>query len=127
MARMLRSQRRRIIGFKPDELVTLMALPGQPGLVLRFLLGTGLRWAEACRAIRDHVHGTLLDVGNTKSGRLRRVTLHSEWLEELSGREQRRVPYAAGSPGSFSLGIRRRAGLSESQAGRDTQRWPTQM
>jgi integrase len=29
------------------------------GFVVRFLLGTGLRWAEACRASRDHVRGPI--------------------------------------------------------------------
>src|SRR5205085_10724788 len=62
-------------GLSDTEVATLIAVPGRSGFVLRFLLGSGLRWAEACRATRDDLRGALLEVGNTKSGRLRRVPL----------------------------------------------------
>ncbi len=94
------------------EVATLVAVPGRAGFVLRLLLGTGLRWAEACRATRDDVRGHLLEVGSTKSGRLRRVPLSPELLDEISTCDQRLVPYAAGSPGSFSRRIRHGTGLS---------------
>ena len=100
-------------GFNDREVATLVAVPGHAGFVLRFLLGTGLRWAEACRATRDDVRGALLEVGNTKSGRLRRVPLNPELLDEISRCEHRLVPYAAGSPGSFSRGVRHRTGIPD--------------
>lgn len=100
-------------GLDDHEVALLTQLPGQAGFVLRLLLGTGLRWAEACRATRDHVRGALLEVGNTKSGRLRRVPLPRALLEEMAKGGPRLVPYAAGSPGSFSRTVRRRTGIAD--------------
>lgn len=100
-------------GFSDGEVATLVAVPGRAGFVLRLLLGTGLRWAEACRSTRDDVRGALLEVGNTKSGRLRRVPLSHELLEEIDRCDHRLVPYAAGSPGSFSRGIRHWTGIPD--------------
>jgi integrase len=100
-------------GFADRELALLMALPGQAGFVLRLLLGTGLRWAEACRATRDHVRGLMLEVSHTKSGRLRRVPLSHALLAEIEKCGDRLVPYAVGSPGSFSRGVRRRTGIAD--------------
>lgn len=89
------------------EVEVLTGLDGRMGFVLRFLLGTGLRWAEACRARRGHLRGALLEVAHTKSGRMRRVPLSPALLEEVRGCEGRLVPYAEGSPGSFSRSVRR--------------------
>lgn len=100
-------------GFDDRAVEMLMTVPGRAGFVLRLLIGTGLRWAEACRATREDVRGTLLEVGNTKSGRVRRVPLSRELLEEISRCDHRLVPYAAGSPGSFARGIRRRTGIGD--------------
>lgn len=100
-------------GFSEREVVTLESLPGRAGFVLRFLIGTGLRWGEACRATPEHVRGALLEVGNTKSGRLRRVPLGPELMEEIAGLgEGRLVPYAVGSPGSFSRRVKRLTGIA---------------
>lgn len=89
------------------EVAALVALPGTVGFVLRFLLGTGLRWAEACRARREHVRGRMLEVAQTKSGRMRRVPLPPALLAEVLQLEGRLVPYAESSPGSFSRTVRR--------------------
>lgn len=89
------------------EIEVLTSFEGRMGFVLRFLLGTGLRWGEACRARREHVRGTMLEVSHTKSGRMRRVPLSPALLEEIRGYEGQLVPYAAGSPGSFSRTVRR--------------------
>src|SRR4029079_6234451 len=99
-------------GFSDREGDILHALPGQPGFVVRFLLGTGLRWAEACRARRDHVPRRFLGVDHTKSGRLRRVPLGPELLDEIARCGPRLVPYATCSPGSFSRAIRGHTGIS---------------
>jgi integrase len=99
-------------GFGDRELATLMAAAGRMGFVLRLLLGTGLRWAEACRATRDDVRGRILEVAHTKSGRLRRVPLTRALLAEIATREHRLVPYATGSPGSFSRSVRKRTGIA---------------
>jgi integrase len=100
-------------GLDDLEVDALVAMPGDVGFVLRFLLGTGLRWAEACRAKRSDIRGALLEVGNTKSGRLRRVPLSPSLLQEILGRDELLVPYAAGSPGSFSRTIRRWTGIDD--------------
>jgi integrase len=95
------------------ELALLTRFEGRFGFALRFLLGTGLRWAEACRARREHVRGALLEVSNTKSGRMRRVPLSPALLEEIRGYEGRLVPYAEGSPGSFARTVRKRTGIAD--------------
>jgi integrase len=100
-------------GFADRELAILMAVPGPMGFVLRFLLGTGLRWAEACRSTRDDVRGGMLDVDQTKSGRRRRVPLTRSLLREIVSCGHRLVPYAPGSPGSFSRSVRRLTGIAD--------------
>lgn len=99
-------------GLTQDEEARLAQVPGRAGFVLRFLLGTGLRWAEACAARPTHVLGALLEVEHTKFGRVRRVPLSPALREEIARlQDDRLVPYAANSPGSFSRAIRRRTGI----------------
>lgn len=100
------------------EVAILESLGGRIGFALRFLLGTGLRWAEACRARREHVRGALLEVSQTKSGRMRRVPLSPALLAELESIEGRLVPYAESSPGSFSRTVRRLTGIEDFHAHR---------
>jgi integrase len=101
-------------GFDAREVAILTSFAGHVGFALRFLLGTGVRWAEACRATRDHVRGALLEVGNTKSGRLRRVPMSVALLAEIEVHGYyRMVPYAANSPGSFSRMVRHHSGIVE--------------
>ena len=104
--------------FSDRELAVLARFEGRFGFVLRFLLGTGLRWAEACRAQREHVRGSLLEVSNTKSGRVRRVPLSPALLHEISAYEGALVPYAEGSPGSFARTVRRATGIVDFHAHR---------
>ncbi len=100
-------------GFAPLEIELLRAQRGRAGFVLRLLLETGLRWAEACRATRDDVRGALLEVAHTKSGRVRRVPLGPALRAEIELAPHRLVPYAAGSPGSFSRTVRRATGIAD--------------
>ena len=100
-------------GFDEREVALLESVPGIGGAVLRFLLGTGLRWAEACRSTQADVRGTLLEVGNTKSGRLRRVPLSATLREEIARGGHRIVPFAPNSPGSFSRKIRHHTGIPD--------------
>jgi integrase len=95
------------------EIEILTGLEGRAGFILRFLLGTRLRWAEACRARPEHVRGALLEVSHTKSGRMRRVPLSRELIVEMREQGERLVPRAEGSPGSFSRTIRRRTGIED--------------
>jgi integrase len=99
-------------GFSAREVGILTSFGGPGGFALRFLLSTGVRWAEACRATRDHVHGLLLDVAHTKSGRMRRVPVTVELMSEADAKGYHRfVPYAANSPGSFSRTVRHHSGI----------------
>jgi integrase len=98
-------------GFDDLDLEVLGRVPGRLGFVLRVLLGTGLRWAEACRATRADVRDGFLEVGNTKSGRVRRVPLSPELLEAIAAGEDRIVPYSATSPGTFSRMVREWTGV----------------
>jgi integrase len=100
-------------GFDEREMAVLESVPAIGGSVLRFLLATGLRWAEACRATQADVRGALLEVGNTKSGRLRRVPLSPAIREEIARGGQRIVPFSPNSPGSFSRRIRLYTGIPD--------------
>ena len=98
-------------GFDEREVSVLESVPAIGGSVLRFLLATGLRWAEACRATQADVRGALLEVGNTKSGRLRRVPLSPALREAIARGGHRIVPFSPNSPGSFSRRIRHYTGI----------------
>lgn len=100
-------------GFDEREVAVLESVPGVAGAVLRFLLATGLRWAEACRATQADVRGALLEVGNTKSGRLRRVPLSLALREEIARGGHRIVPFSPDSPGSFSRRIRSHTSITD--------------
>ncbi len=100
-------------GFTEDEVATLSGLPDPAGFVIRFLIGSGLRWAEACRARADQVKGGALEVGRTKSGRVRRVELPAGLLREVRSRVGLLVPYSETNPGGFSRMVRRASGISD--------------
>jgi len=100
-------------GFTEEEVVTLTKLPDPVGFVLRLLIGTGLRWAEACRARADHVKDGMLEVQKTKSGRVRRVELAEGLLREIRGRIGKLVPYSESNPGGFSRMVRRASGIKD--------------
>jgi integrase len=90
------------LGFSEEQVARLQALPGTHGFVLRFLLGTGLRWAEACRAERAHFSDGVLLVPRAKGGRVRRVPVAEPLAREIESRSGRLVPYSERSPGSFA-------------------------
>jgi len=100
-------------GLSDQEVTTLCALPDPAGFVLRLLIGTGLRWSEACRARADHVKDGVLEVSQTKSGRVRRVELAAGLLRELRGRIGLLVPYRETNPGGFSRMVRRASGIKD--------------
>ena len=100
-------------GFDELDLEVLGTLDGMTGFVVRLLLGTGLRWAEACRARREHVRGAWLEVANTKSGRLRRVPLSPALLADIERCADRLCPYSEKSPGSFARRVRRCTGIED--------------
>jgi integrase len=89
-------------GLSDDAVAKLTALPEPYGFVWRLLVGTGLRWSEACNARTDHVRDGQLEVEFTKGKRVRRIPLSDELLAEIRGRVGLLVPFASTSPGSFA-------------------------
>ena len=82
-------------------------------VVLRLLMGTGLRWAEACRARAEHVRQGFLVVDHTKSGRVRRIALPRALALEIASHRGALVPYAVGSPGTFARTVRAKSGVTD--------------
>ena len=89
-----------------EEAELLRGLPEPHGFVARLGLGTGMRWGELTRVQASDLERGFLVVHQTKSGRVRRVPLAPELLAEVKQRVGRLVPYAMGSPGSFSRTVR---------------------
>lgn len=97
------------------ELVT--SVPDPWGFTCRLALATGMRFSELCRAQasdvlttrdeRGQVYKVML-VGQTKSGRPRRIPLPPPIAHELSSRVGRLVPYSPGSESSFARTVMRK-------------------
>jgi integrase len=81
------------------------------GFVVRLGLGTGLRWGELCRSLAGDVESGVLQVSQTKSGKVRRVPLSPDLLQELVGRSGRLVPFRVEDPGTLSWHVRRLSGV----------------
>jgi integrase/recombinase XerD len=75
-----------------EEVAELVQLPEPYGFIIRFAVGTGLRWGELTRAESSHVHNGVLLVPETKNLKLRRVPLHAELRDELRMRVGRFLP-----------------------------------
>lgn len=94
-----------------EEVVAMLQVPEPFGFVIRLGLGTGLRWAELCRALPSDVHGGDLHVSRSKSGKVRRIPVPPSLLAEIRAKEGRLVPYFENDPGSFSWHVRRLSGV----------------
>jgi integrase len=92
-----------------EEAERLRSLSEPYGFVCRLALGTGLRWGELTRAQAADVERGFLLVHQTKSRRVRRVPLAPELLAEVRSHVGRLVPFAVGSPGSFTQAVRQRS------------------
>jgi integrase len=88
-----------------EDLLKVCSVPDPHGLVCRFLASTGLRWGEATRAEASDVQGGLLIVHQTKSGKVRRVPLPSEFC----GKAGRLVPFE--SSGAFARQVEKLSGV----------------
>lgn len=93
------------------EVAAVLAVPEPQAFVVRLGLGTGLRWAEMCRARATDIEQGMLVVRQTKSGRIRRVPLSPELRAEIMAKPGRLVPYAMESPGGLSRYVARRSGV----------------
>jgi len=96
-----------------EEAEQLKALPDPYGFVCRLALGTGLRWGELTRAQAAHVERGFLVVSMTKSSKIRRVPLDPELLAEVRTHVGKLVPFAEGSPGSFTRVVRKLSGIAD--------------
>ena len=76
-----------------EEQAKLRALPGDHGLALRILLGTGIRWGELVRAQAKDIQAGKLVIKQSKSGKVRRVPLPPDLLAECQGRVGRLVRF----------------------------------
>ena len=94
-----------------EETEVLAGLPEPFGLVIRLGLGTGLRWAELCRSQARHAENGWLVVSQTKSGKVRRVPLAPELLQEVATHVGRLVPFREADPDTFSWHVRRMSGV----------------
>jgi len=90
-----------------EEIAKLVALPEPYGFVIRFALGTGLRWSELCRAQASHIENGVLVVSQTKTGKVRRIPLSPELKRECSTRVGKLVPFAESSQGGFARMVKR--------------------
>ena len=93
------------------EVEQLLRTPEPYRFAIRFLLATGCRWAEACRALRTDVtaDGWLVVQHRTKNRRVRRVPLGKEILTEIMARKGRLLePFLEESPGLFSRAVHRK-------------------
>lgn len=82
----------------PDTLTraesdVLRGLSEPHGFVLRFLLGSGLRWGEMVRAQASDIRDGCLVVRKSKAGKVRRVPLPEDVLAECRERIGRLCPF----------------------------------
>lgn len=95
-----------------DEVDLILAIPEPHAFVVRLGLGTGLRWAEMCRATSAHVDGSMIVVATTKSSKLRRVPVAHDLLMEILSRDGRLAPFSVGGAGSFNKLVARKSGVA---------------
>jgi integrase len=94
-----------------EELGAVLGVPEPHRFVVRFAVGTGLRWSELTRAQRSDVERGMLVVSQTKSTKIRRVPIPADLLGEIRGRIGRLAAYSWKSPGSFARAVRRASGV----------------
>jgi integrase len=95
-----------------EEVEALLAIPEPHAFAIRLGLGTGLRWAELCRAQASDVEQGALVISRTKTGKVRRVPLAPQLLAEVRTRIGRLVPFDGEQPSAFSKTVRRLGGVS---------------
>ena len=93
-----------------EEQVTLRALPGDYGRVLRLMLDTGMRWSECARAQAGDMQGGKLVIRESKSGEPRRIRLSAAVLAECRGRVGRLCPFSDSV--SFNKRVRKLSGIA---------------
>lgn len=99
-----------------DEVEKVLGIREPLAFYIRLLVGSGLRWEEACLSQRSHVEGDVLVVVAPKTGKLRRIPLVNpvagkSLLPEVLGRVGRLMPYEQSSHGSFNRAVRLASGV----------------
>ena len=88
----------------------VMSLPEPYGFIARLGIGTGLRWGELTRVQSTDIQdGQLVVQHKTKSGKVRRVRLSRELLQEVRFRVGKLVPL--NDPSGFARQVRRLTGI----------------
>ena len=95
------------------EVEALVSLPDPDGYVVRFGLGTGLRWSEMYRARSRDIQDGVLIVQGLKTGKVRRVPLSPVLLAELRRRVGRLFPFTPSQHWAFTIRARRASGVSQ--------------
>jgi integrase len=87
-----------------EEIEAVVRIPEPYGFVVRLALGTGMRWGELSRVQSSDVRDGILTIHQTKSGKVRRVPLPPELIEEIRTRVGKFVAFS--SPGQFNTRVR---------------------
>lgn len=87
-----------------EEVATVTSIAEPYGFVVRLALGTGMRWGELTRVQSSDIRDGILTVHQTKSGKVRRVPLPPNVIEELRNRVGKLVAFS--SPGQFNTRVR---------------------
>jgi len=94
-----------------EEAQAVSRVPDPHGFVVRLALGTGLRWGELARLEARDIWDGIVLVGQSKSGKVRRVPLTSAMLREVVGKTGRLVPFS--KPESVARFVRRHTGVRQ--------------
>jgi integrase len=97
-----------------EQVARVLNIPKPHAFIVRLALGTGMRWAEICRARAEDLQDGMLLVHQTKSGKLRRIPLdHDPALRrEIESRTGALCPRAEGGSGTFARVVRRHSGVT---------------
>lgn len=93
-----------------DELTRVRGIPDPYGFVVRLALDSGLRWGELARLESGDVWNGVLVVKQSKSGKIRRVPLPVDTLNEVTACSGRLVPFADAK--TVAAAVRRLSGVS---------------
>lgn len=93
------------------EVAAVVSIPEPYGFLCRLAVGTGLRWGELTRAQAGHFTNGVLVVGQTKSGRIRRVPVSPQLAAEIRTRVGRLIPFSVRSSGAVARMIRKHSGV----------------
>jgi integrase len=98
----------------PEEEQAVLSVPEPYAFIVRLGLATGMRWSELVRARASDIERGMLVVSNTKSGKLRRVPLPADLLEEIRFKIGPLVPISDSE--GFAKQVRKYSGVERFHA-----------